>query len=260
MKLNLLEGKIEKSPDLDFGDIFNESIELFKKVWVQGLVVILLSMVLIVPLVFVLYLPMLSIGLINPEAFENNAAPSFLVLLPMIGFYIVFLIFASVISFLMRAAFYRICKQKDLGISGSENYFYYFKKEYLGKAVLLGLMTSGIILLSFLLCGLPLVYAAVPIYFIPLFFAFNPQLTPQEVIKASFKLGTKKWFITFGLMIVSGILAELVGIILCGIGIFFTVSFTLIPQYLIYKKTIGFEETSPKKPAENNPNDNLFLQ
>lgn len=260
MNLTTLQQKIEKAPDLDFGDIFNNSIELFKKVWVQGFLVILLSALLIVPLIFVLYLPMVSIGLINPEFFENNAEPSGWHIIPMIGFYVVFLIFVSVVGFLMRAAFYRICKNKDLEIPDAGDYFYYFKKDYLGKAVLLGLMTAGISIVALLLCGLPIIYAAIPINFIPLFFAFNPELTAQEIIKSSFKLGTKKWFLAFGLMFISGILAQFVGMMLCFVGIFFTASFSLIPQYFIYKKTIGFEGNSARETVGGDANENLFLK
>ena len=260
MNLTTLQQKIEKAPDLDFGDIFNNSIELFKKVWVQGFLVILLSALLIVPLIFVLYLPMVSIGLINPEFFENNAEPSGWLIIPMIGFYVVFLIFVSVVGFLMRAAFYRICKNKDLEIPDAEDYFYYFKKDYLGKAVLLGLMTAGISIVALLLCGLPMIYAAIPINFIPLFFAFNPDLSAKELLKASFKLGTKKWLLIFGLTIVAGFAAQVVGMFLCFVGIFVTASFSLIPQYMVYKKTIGFDEAEEEKPQENNTNENLFLK
>ena len=260
MNLTTLQQKIEKAPDLDFGDIFNNSIELFKKVWVQGFLVILLSALLIVPLIFVLYLPMVSIGLINPEFFENNAEPSGWLIIPMIGFYVVFLIFVSVVGFLMRAAFYRICKNKDLEIPDAEDYFYYFKKDYLGKAVLLGLMTAGISIVALLLCGLPMIYAAIPINFIPLFFAFNPDLSAKELLKASFKLGTKKWLLIFGLTIVAGFAAQVVGMFLCFVGVFVTASFSLIPQYMVYKKTIGFDEAEEEKPQENNTNENLFLK
>ena len=135
-----------------------------------------------------------------------------------------------------------------------------FKKDYLGKAVLLGLMTAGISIVALLLCGLPMIYAAIPINFIPLFFAFNPELTAQEIIKASFKLGTKKWFLAFGLMFISGILAQFVGMMLCFVGIFFTASFSLIPQYFIYKKTIGFEGNLAKETVGGDANENLFLK
>ena len=63
-----------------------------------------------------------------------------------------------------------------------------------------------------------------------------------KIVKASFKLGNKKWLLTFGLLFVSGLLAEIVGLLMCGIGILFTVAFVYHPTYLIYKDVIGFDE------------------
>ena len=65
-----------------------------------------------------------------------------------------------------------------------------------------------------------------------------------DLIKLSFKLGTKKWLVTFGLVIISSILAEVVGLLLCGIGIFATASFIYLPTYYIYKEVIGFDDNS----------------
>ena len=47
--ITVLLEKIENAKDLDFGDIFNKCIELFKKVWLQGLVMLLLTFVLSIP-------------------------------------------------------------------------------------------------------------------------------------------------------------------------------------------------------------------
>ena len=62
-----------------------------------------------------------------------------------------------------------------------------------------------------------------------------------KIVKLSFSLGTKKWFITFGLIFVSAILGML-GIIACGIGILFTISIAYLPVYFIYREVVGFEE------------------
>lgn len=259
MKLDVLEEKIEKSPELDFGNIFDESINLFKKVWLQGLVMNLLTIVLTIPCVFIIYIPMLFLGLSNPEVFSGNAKP-ILLLLVMIPIYIFIFFLTFIVSTLLRAGFYRICKQQDLGISTTDNYFYYFKKDYFIKMLFLGLMSVGIIFLCLMLCGLPLLYAMVPLNLISLFFAFNPELSPKEIIKASFKLGTKKWFILIGLTVVAGFAAQIIGMLLCFVGIFVTASFSLIPQYFVYKKTIGFHEAEGEKPQENDPSRGLFLK
>ncbi len=50
----------------------------------------------------------------------------------------------------------------------------------------------------------------------------------------------EKWLLAFGLIIISSILASIVGMILCGIGSLFTAAFVYHPVYIIYKEVIGF--------------------
>ena len=87
----------------------------------------------------------------------------------------------------------------------------------------------------------------VPLQLVVVIFAFNPDLSVSEIIKASFKLGHKYWFVIFGLMFISGFLAQL-GMFLCFVGIFFfTFSFIYIPLYYVYKDSIGFEDNDQEK-------------
>ncbi|WP_274473931.1 hypothetical protein [Mangrovimonas aestuarii] len=237
-----LEQLIESAPKLDFGDIFNASIDLFKKIWLQGLITLLITMALMIPFYLIIYFPLIAMGIINPEALDNGDSASAFLMVPFVVFAILFGAIAATIAFTLKAAFFRICKNKDLGIEEADDYFYYFKKPYFVKAIKLGLATVGISLLATMLCVLPIIYVAVPIAFINVVFAYNPDLSVSEIIKLSFKLGNKKWLLTFGLMIVTGLLAEFVGILLCGIGVLVTASFAYLPVYLIYKKVIGFED------------------
>ncbi|MBP0903142.1 hypothetical protein ACFSKN_14300 [Mariniflexile gromovii] len=243
--INSLLDKIEKAKALDFGTIFNQSIELFKKVWVQGLVMLLLIMLLMVPFYLIMYLPMLGMGLIDPQSFQNmenmqDFTP--LLMIPFIIFALLFSFFAMVIGLGMKASFYRICKLKDLEEMGADDYFYYLKKPYLGKVIKLSLATFGISVAAMLLCFLPIIYVMVPIALMNAIFAFNPELSTSEIVKAAFKLGNKKWLLTFGLMIVSGFLAGIVGMLMCCIGIYVTTSFTYLPIYFIYKESVGFDK------------------
>ncbi len=77
-----LQSRIQQAKALDFGDIFNKSIELFKKVWVQGLVMLLLTMVIMLPLYFIMYLPMIAAGIIDPTMFEPGQEPSPALMIP----------------------------------------------------------------------------------------------------------------------------------------------------------------------------------
>ncbi|WP_417865910.1 hypothetical protein [Xanthomarina gelatinilytica] len=241
--LNILLEKIDRSKTLDFGDIFSNSIELFKKVWVQGLIMMLLMMVILIPFYLVMYLPFIGMGFLDMDAYSYNNDISPILMIPFFIMIFVFSIVAMVLSFGMKASFYRICKMKDLNEAGSDDYFYYLKKPYLGKVIVLSLMTFGISLLATLLCFLPIIYVMVPITLINVIFAFNPDLSASDIIKAGFRLGNKKWLITFGLIVISAILAELVGLLMCFVGIFVTVSFAYIPVYFVYKEAVGFENS-----------------
>lgn len=235
-----ISDKIKNAKNLDFGIIFNESIELFKKVWLQGLIMLLINMALMVPFMIVMYLPLITLGIIDPEAMDDSDN-AIIFMVPFIIFMICFMCVAMTVTFALKAAFYRICKLKDLGTSNSEDYFYYLKRPYLSKVFKLALATVGISIIASLLCVLPVIYVVVPIYFMNIVFAFNPELSASDIIKASFELGTKKWLISFGLIIISGFLAEIVGFMLCIVGVFFTASFAYLPLYIVYKKVVGFE-------------------
>ncbi|WP_223548754.1 hypothetical protein [Aestuariivivens sp. NBU2969] len=240
--INAILGKIENAKALDFGDIFNKSIELFKKVWLQGLVMLLLTFVLILPFYIIMYLPLIAMGLFDFELLQQGQEQNLAILVPFYIFIFVFSFFAMIIGFGLKSAFYRICKIKDLNEAGSDDYFYFFKRPYLGKTIKLAAMTFGISLVALLLCVLPIFYAMVPIALINVVYAFNPDISASEIVKIGFKLGNKKWLLTFGLLFVSSILAQLVGMIMCFIGVFVTASFAYLPMYFIYKESIGFEE------------------
>ncbi len=251
MTFQEFEKRVQNAKQLDFGDIFNKSIELFKKVWVQGLVMLLLSMVIILPFYLLMYLPLIGAGMIDPYMFEQGSGASFALMIPFLLFALVFGLIATVVGFGMRAGFYRICKMKDLNEIGSDDYFFYLKKPYLGKLIKLSLATFGISLVAVLLCYLPIFYVIVPITLMNVIFAFNPEQSVSEIVKSGFALGNKKWLITFGLVIVSSLLASMVGMIMCFVGIFVTASFAYIPAYYIYKESIGFDSEEENKQIEN---------
>ncbi len=237
-----LQERINNAKALDFGTIFNQSIELFKKVWVQGLIVVLLTMGLMIPFYLIMYLPLMGMGAFDPEAMRQGHDGNFVTMIIFNIMQMVIGFIATVISFALKAAFYRICKQKDLGLEGSDDYFYFFKKPYLGKTIKLAAMTFGISLVAMLLCFFPVIYVMVPIALINVIYALNPDMSASDIVKVGFKLGNKKWLITFGLMIVAGFLAQIVGMIMCVIGVFVTASFAYIPLYYIYKETLGLNQ------------------
>lgn len=251
MQFAEIQQKIANAKTLDFGDIFNNSIELFKKVWLQGLLMLLITMAFIIPFVFIIYIPLILFGIsdaASPGSLDG-LAPIALIFMGIA--YLLFIFAMIVITFGLKAGLYRIMRQKDINSLAKDDYLYFLRRPYLGKTTNLALAVFGISIVATLLCFLPLIYAIVPLNLLVVIYAFNPDMSVSNLIKTSFDLGNKKWFITFGLTIIAGLLAQLVGMILCGIGIFFTASFAYIPSYFIYKEVVGFEEGEMNQIGEN---------
>ena len=237
MTYDTLVEQIKGAAPLDFGSIFSRSIDLFKKVWLQGFITLLLTILLLLPFYIILYIPFLAVASNHPELMNaENMPPE--VMLPMLILFPVFMVLAMVFTLLLNAAFLRICRQKDLNRSESDRYFHYYKKPYLGKAFILALIILGLSLAGMAACGIGLFYLIVPISLFPAFFAFDEELSAMEIVKAGFLLGNKNWLTIFGLLIVSGLLAQL-GMVLCIIGVFFTAMFSKVPAYFVYKDGIS---------------------
>ena len=242
--------KVQDSKPLDFGNIFSDSIELFKKTWIQGFLLQLFTIIVMLPLIIVMYVPLIGIiiaqaesGDVNSDAFDAFFAGMSLLY---IGFLIVGVLVLGSISVALNAAFYRIMKRIDHDESvETSDFFYFLKGKYLSKTLMLILISMLIAIPSALLCYIPLIYVMVPMSYFSLIFAFNPEMSIGEIIKASFNIGNKKWLLSFGLLIVASLLAQVVGFILCGIGTLFTAPFVYHPIYLIYKNVVGFDFEKP---------------
>lgn len=241
---NLLN-KIAYAKELDFGDIISNTIELFKKVWLKGLVVVLFVLISAICVSYLFGLIGLAPAFdqsIFSSGFDFNALASFYSSSALYGIPQNMLI--STLNLAFVAAFYRICKQIELGENGHEDYFYFFTKEHFTKVFMLGIIYTGIVTIAQLLCFIPYIYVFVPLSYFAVILAHNPNLSEMEIVKASFALGNKKWLITFGTMFVAGLIAML-GILGCVIGIVFTMSIIYLPSFLIYKDSVGLDETSP---------------
>jgi len=243
--IDYLQEKINNAKALDFGTIFNASLELFKKTWLQGFLLQLFTVIIMLPLIIVLYIPLFTFifaeaqyGNNNPEMYSDFfAGMSIMYIL----FVIVGIFVLGAVSVALQAAFFRIMRalDEDRTVTISD-FFCFLNGKHLSKTFLLMLVTVLIAIPSVLFFYIPLIYMIVPFSLFALIFAFNPELSVGDIVKVSFKLGHKKWLLTFGLIFVSSLLAQIVGFLLCGIGILFTAPFVYHPVYLIYKDVIGF--------------------
>lgn len=232
--------KIEENAPLDFGRILSNSFELFKQVWVQGFLTLLLTFVCILPFYILICIPILAAGITDPKVFQQEEMPVW-VAIGMLLFFPLFLLGVLTITLGLMASFYRICRNKDLNENGNDDYFYYFKKGRLRKVMVLAAIYLGLTVVGMAACFIGLFYLIVPLSLIPAFLAFNEDLSPLEIVKASFRLGNKNWLVIFGLIILMGIVAEL-GFVLCFVGVFFTAMLAKVPVYFVYKDGVGFSD------------------
>lgn len=241
MRFNDLQLQIQNAKPLDFGTILDQVIALFKKVWLKGFLVILVIVLVALALTFLLSL----IGL-GPETITSDWYDEFNFFTYYRGNLISSLpqtILLGSFTLGLVAGFYRTCKSMDHDTPVDDDLFFYFKGDYLRKVLMLGVIYGLIATIAQSLYFLPYIFIVVPLSYFSVFFAFNPDLTELEIVKLSFNLGTKKWLLTFGLLVITGIMGML-GAIACGIGMLFTISIAYLPVYFIYKNTIGFTEKS----------------
>ncbi|MFI1771988.1 hypothetical protein [Thalassobellus citreus] len=245
--INSLLQKIATAKHLDFGTIFSGSIELFKKTWVQGLLLQVFTLIVMIPLIVVLYIPLIGMiiaqqenGYADSEAFNSffTGMSVLYVLFVVVGVFVL-----GAISIALQASFFRIMKSLDYNEQvATSDFFYFVKGKYLSKVFVLMLISILIAIPSALLCYIPLIYMMVPLSFFVVIFAFNPGLSIGDIVKVSFSLGNKKWGITIGLLIVSYVCMMVLTMLTCGLGGLVLQPFLFHPLYLIYKNVIGFDE------------------
>jgi len=236
--------KIETANSPDFGDILSKSFILFKKAWVEGMLHVLLILGLMIPLFILLYAPLIPLLIDSVQNGRDFNPFQEYSLLLIIGYFFVFLILmiiSQVFNYAIMAHLYKVLKKADTGSTQEiGGYFSCLKRDF-GKLFVLSLAGIGIALLATILCYLPLIYAMVPLQLLVVIYAYNPELSVSEIVKASFKLGNRFWLIIFGLMIIGGLISQ-IGVVLCFVGVVATASFVHFPMYFFYKDTVGFEK------------------
>lgn len=258
--LSSLQDKIDNAKELDFGDILNRTFNLFKKTWVQGFILLLLVMVVMSPFFMAIFMPTYSSILEQAQSgnYDPNNASAFLQDQPD-SFRYMILGLTFLVSFVttgLMAGFYRIVKRIDFNESyGFADFFHFYKAKYIGKIFAIASFSLLVALINFavekffppigasLFNGVLSIILSVYTTLFVVFFAYNPHLESSDFFTLSFKFGSKKWFLIFGLMFVTAIIGML-GAIACFVGMLFTMSIVYLPMYLVYKDTFGFNNVS----------------
>lgn len=245
--LQTLLGKIHEHSTLDFGDLFNESVSLFKKVWVQGLILQLLTAIIMLPALIGFYISyfnlvfnMSSNGVIDSPDFIQELI-SLHEISDLLWLYL-FLIVASLISYVLCLGFFRVIRQIDQGEAFIfSELFYFFKSESIRKSLGVGVTYVIISITAALLCFFPSFYVIVPLMFFLPVYVYNSKLCISDIVQISFSLGNKKWGITFLTLFLNAMLIYVISLVTFGLGGIFVSCFIYLPQYIIYKKVIGFD-------------------
>ncbi|GGK11106.1 hypothetical protein GCM10007962_01560 [Yeosuana aromativorans] len=244
--LSSISEKISDAKSLEFGDIFDKSMELFKKSWLYGFLLEIFILIITLPFIIVLYVPfVMSIIADSKQGKMPDGLDSLFA-----GFTVFYLVLfvlgilaATVFQTALNAGFYRILRAIDQGETvKASDLFYFLKGKYFGRVTMLTFMVILISLISALLCYIPLIYTIIPISFFTIVFAFNPEMQIGDIVNISFKLGTKKWLISFGLFVVANLLVIVLTLLTCGIGALFLSPFIYLPLYFVYKQVVGFDE------------------
>ena len=242
---NIISKKIAEAPKIDFGGLFNESVQVFKKVWLQGFILQLLSIGISIPLMF------LNFSMFQDVGIDSNSQYSIQNILTddaitqhgsaLIIYYLVTII-VGIISSLLSFGFFRIIGQMDKGQDFEfSEFFYFFRNGRLTKSLLLVLANFGVAILAVLMCVFPIFYVMIPLMFVTPFYVFNSELSISEILKSSFALGHKKWGITFAITLLNIISLYILIIFTCGLGALFFGCYLQMPIYVLHKKIISFE-------------------
>ncbi len=241
------EHRVTNAKELDFGTIFSQCIELFKKSWLQGFLLQLFVLIIMVPFFIVLYVPIVMMAISQTESgyFDPNEVHGLFAGLSVlyIMMFLIGILVIGGIQLALSAGFFRILRSLEEGREArTSDLLYFVKGKYLGKILLLMLVAILIAIPAALFFYLPFIYVIIPMSFFTIIFAFNPEWSIGDLVGSSFRLGNKKWLLTFGLLVVSYIAVMLITFVTCGLGSLFLAPFMYHPIYFIYKETVGFDD------------------
>lgn len=251
---------------LSFDEIFNRGFNIWKKVTLPMAGAFLLLCIPII-LLFVLLTPflygmpfsdLLDAVQHSPEIFAEMAKdPMYQLRMLVVNLSVT--LFAAPFA----AGFMRMCKEADFtGRAAFSGVFYYFRMPYLVNLLVVSLLISVVSLsISFGLQQLDLIGSIlnyIVMIVVHTLTAFAVSLVifadagPLQAIGTSIKLASKNFFMVLAMALVGGIIGFL-GVFVCCIGLFFTLSFIYMVNYILYRQAIGFEEMQEENAAPEIP-------
>ena len=240
---------------LDFGNVFNHAFENYKKIALYGGLIFFVFAILMSLFAIVILFSIFDAETVLEKLKPENLQPENLSLDSMLIFSGVSLLITCLLSpfsaGLIKMAY---CAERDDEFHVSTMFEYYkapFFKELFIATFLITIVNSvlsGII--NYI--QIPIIEVVVSvtiglftILMIPLI--IFGKLKAVEAIQASILVVSKQPIVILGLLVI-GVIASLVGLIGCCIGIVFTIPFMYSLYYALYSEIIGFD---PENEIEN---------
>jgi hypothetical protein len=240
---------------LDFGNIFNHAFENYKKIALYSGLILFVGTILISIFAIVVLFSIFDPETVLEKLKAENLKPENLSLNSMLMFSGVSILITCLLSpfsaGLIKMAY---CAERDEEFHVSTMFEYYkapyFKELFI--ATFLVTIVSSILSAVINYTQIPVIEFVVSItiglftiLMIPLI--IFGKLKAVEAIQASILIVSKQPLVLLGLFVI-GVIATLVGLIGCCIGIVFTIPFMYSLYYAIYSEIIGFD---PETEIEN---------
>ncbi|WP_298220479.1 hypothetical protein [Flavobacterium sp.] len=232
--------------NIDFGTVFNNAFENYKKIALQGGVAVLIIVILMCILC-----GLIAVGAVGMALTTNSLSQfrvenlSIMWLVP----YIIVIILVTAIASPINAGLIKMakCAAKAEAFSVGTAFDYYrgsYFKEIVMAAIIISLFSSmfsvGLQWLGFQLLGFVLSLSVSVLTFLTIPLIIFGNLKAMEAIEGSIIIVSKQFFILLALMIVSAFFMML-GLFGFCIGIFFTVPFMYSMYYSVYTEIMGDE-------------------
>ncbi|MFD0861720.1 hypothetical protein ACFQ1M_05845 [Sungkyunkwania multivorans] len=242
---------IEQTNNLEFGKVFEDAFELYKKIFLQLLLGILVVAVIAGAIYFVVFFALFGNifeqAVTDPDDFAAlSQSWPYLLKTSLLGFVLGLLVAP------ISAGFYKMCEvgyrneTPEIGIL-----FRYYKQPYFNHIIvaasIVAIVTLAITLptqyfgLAFIQVPLSIIISVLTLCIYPLI--IFRDYDGVEAIKDSIRIGGKH-FLMILLLLIVGFICSMIGLVACLIGVLFTLPFIYTMMFSIYHNIVNIEETS----------------
>lgn len=248
---NKLEKLITNGYELDFGTVFEQAFENYKKIAVYAGSMLLIFTFLFIFLLFGIAIAVFGIGVITEYLKPENLKPENFTG----NFLLIYTAVVTLITCLISPFQAGFLKMADCGHKGEEfrisTMFEYYKAPFfiniVAATLIITLISSGLSSLfdfaGIKPLGIITSFAITFFTFLTIPLIIFGNLTAIDALRLSAQIILKQPLLILALIIV-GFIASLTGLIGFCIGIFFTMPFLYSIEYSIYNSIIGIDYTS----------------